>query len=101
MIEKSLMKQHYLKNKNFITTWLWKTLQMQITCMEKEFVKILKRKLDEYHDLYFKGDTLLFLVDVFENVWKMRFKICELYLHKFLSASGLAWQATWKRQKSN
>ena len=41
---------------------------MQITCMEKEFVKILKRKLDEYHDLYFKGDTLLFLVDVFENV---------------------------------
>ena len=30
------------KKKKFIATWTWKKLQMQITCMEKEFVKTLK-----------------------------------------------------------
>ena len=38
----SLMKQHYLKKKNFIATSIWKILQMQITCMRKEFSKTLK-----------------------------------------------------------
>ena len=42
MISKSLMKQHYLKKKDFIATWIWMILQMQITCMWKVFVKKLR-----------------------------------------------------------
>ena len=42
MIGKSLMKQNYLKKKNFIVTYIWKILQMQITYMQKEFVKTFK-----------------------------------------------------------
>ena len=40
---------------------------MQITCMEKEFVKTLKKHLVEYHDFYLKSNMLL-LANVFENV---------------------------------
>ena len=42
MIGERLMKQHYLRKKNFIATGIWKKLQMQIICMEKESVKIFK-----------------------------------------------------------
>ena len=42
MIGKNLEKQHYLKKKNFVVTEICKKLQMQIMCMEKEFVKTLK-----------------------------------------------------------
>ena len=39
---------------------------MQITCMQKEFVKTL---IGEYHDLNLKSDTL-HLPDVFKNFKK-------------------------------
>ena len=59
MIGKRLMKQHYLKKKQFIAT-ISKILQMQITWMQKEFVKTVKIKyLGEYYYLYLKSDTLL------------------------------------------
>ena len=51
------------------------------------------KNLGEYHHLYHKSDTLL-LVDVFENFRKICLDIYELDLTKFLSASGLAWQAS-------
>ena len=50
------------------------------------------KNLYEYHDLYLKSDTLL-LADVFENFRKMCLKIYRLDPAKFLSTSGLAWQA--------
>ena len=53
-------------------------LQMQITCMRKEFAKTLKKKnFDQYHDFYFKKGTLL-LADLFENFRKISLKIYEL-----------------------
>ena len=39
------------------------------------------------------------LADVFENVRNVCIKIYELVPAKFLSAPGLAWQATFKKTK--
>ena len=50
--EKDLMKQHYLKKNTFIVALIWKTLQMLIIAMQKEY------------DLYVQKDTLL-LADIF------------------------------------
>ena len=62
---------------------------MQITRLQKEFVRILEKKLGEYHDLYVRSDTLL-LADVFENFRKMCLKVCKLDPAKLFSAPGLA-----------
>ena len=66
-------------------------MHAEIVCKDFE-----TKNLDEYHDLYFKSDTLL-LVDVFENFRKICLKIYELDLVKYLSAPGLAWQAALKK----
>ena len=57
-----------------------------------------KKNLQEYHDLYVQGDTLLLAV-MFENFRNMCLKIYELDPWKFVLAPGLAWQAALKRQK--
>ena len=54
------------------------------------------KKVGEYHDLYLKSDVLV-LPDVFENFRKVCLKIFQLDSVKFLSASGLAWQAALKK----
>ena len=59
--------------------------------MEKEFVKVLNKKIREYHDLYVQRDKLL-LADVFENFRNMRLKIYKLETARVLTAPGLAWQ---------
>ena len=71
---------------------------MQITCTQKEFVRILKKPLGEYHELYIQGDALL-LADVFENFWNICLKIYELDSARFLTPPVLAWQATFKKSK--
>ena len=53
------------------------------------------KNLGEYHDLYVQRDILL-LGDVFENFRNMCIEIYKLDPAKFLSASGLAWQAALK-----
>ena len=50
------------------------------------------KNLGEYHDLYLKSDTLL-LADGFENFRDLCLGIHELDPVKFISASGLPWQA--------
>ena len=52
----------------------------------------MKKYFVEYHDLYVQSDALL-LADVSENIRNMCLKICELDAAKFLSATGLTWQA--------
>ena len=54
--------------------------------------------MGEYHDLYVQKNTLL-LDDLFENFRNMCFKIDEPNFAKFLSATGLAWQAGLKNTK--
>ena len=54
------------------------------------------RSLDEHRDLYLILYSLL-LADIFHNFRKMCLKIYHLYLVKFASAPGLAWQAALKK----
>ena len=54
------------------------------------------KNLGKYHGLYHESDILL-LVHVFENFRKMCVKIYHLDPVKFLSATGLAWQAVLKK----
>ena len=57
------------------------------------------KDMGENHDLYVLSDTLL-LADVFES---FRDKCIEIYILDpvhFLSASGLAWQACLKKNRS-
>ena len=87
MIGKSLMKQHYLKKKNFYLNMEEITdadyMHGKRVCKDFEI-----KNLGEYRDLYLKSDTLL-LADVFENFRKMGLKIFQLDPAKFLSAPGL------------
>ena len=72
---------------------------MQITHMQREFIKILKIKhLGECHDLYDQNDALL-LAYVFQSFGNMYLNIYELDPAKYLSAPGLAWQAALKKTK--
>ena len=97
MIGKSLMKQHYLKKKNFIATLNKEDITDADYMHAKRVCKDFEIKnLGEYHDLYLKSDTLL-LADVFENFRKMCLKLYHLDPVKFLSAPGLAWQAALKK----
>ena len=52
--------------------------------------------LDDYHDLYVQGYTLL-LADVFEHFRNKCIKIYKLDPAYFLSAPALTWQACLKK----
>ena len=56
--------------------------------------------LSDYYDLYVQSDTLL-VADVFENFRNKCIEIYELHPAHFLSESGLAWQACWKKSGTN
>ena len=71
---------------------------MQVKHTQKEFVWILKKKLEEFHDLYVQSDALL-LVDVFQNSRNMCLEIYELDPARFLTSPGLAWEAALKKTK--
>ena len=56
------------------------------------------KHLGEYHFLYVQSDTLM-LDDAFEYFRNICLKIYELDSARFLTASGLAWQAALKKTK--
>ena len=58
------------------------------------------KNLGEYPVLYVQNDTFL-LADVFENFGDKCIEIYELDPAHFLSAPGLAWQASLKKKKKN
>ena len=63
----------------------------------KRVYKELKLKNQgDHHDLYVKSDTIL-LADVFENFRNKCIEISGLDPTHFLSASGLVWQASFKK----
>ena len=55
--------------------------------------------MGEYHDLYVQSNTLL-LADVFEEFRDKCIKVYELDPAYFLSATGSAWQACLKKNRS-
>ena len=63
----------------------------------KKLWKVFEIKsLGEYHDLYVQCDTIL-LTDVCENFRDKCIKIYGLDTAHFFTASGLAWQASFKK----
>ena len=62
------------------------------------FEYLINKNLGDYYDLYVQNDTLL-LVDVFENFRNTCIKVCEIDPAHFLSAPGLAWQASLKKKQ--
>ena len=68
------------------------------THAQKVFEEFKLKNLGDYHNLSVQSDTLL-LADVFENYRNKCIKIYELDSAHFLSASGLAWQAYFKKTK--
>ena len=54
------------------------------------------KHLGKDHDLYLKSDPLL-LFHVFDNFRKMCLEIYQLNPVKFLSTTGLAWEAALKK----
>ena len=56
------------------------------------------KKLGEYQDLCVQSNASL-LADVFENFRNMCLQIYEVDTAKFISAPGLAWEATLKKIK--
>ena len=74
-IGRNLIKHHYLEQ------WFLQ-LKTQITILHREFLKILKKNSGEYHDLYFKSNTLL-QADTFKNFNKFYLNIYEPDHHNF------------------
>ena len=54
------------------------------------------KNLGDYHDFYVQSDTLL-LAEAFDNFRNKYIEIYELDPSHFLSAPGLAWQASLKK----
>ena len=76
---KRLMKQHYLKKKEFYSNLNLKDITDADYMHAKRVCKDFEIKnLAEHHDFYLKNNVLL-LADVFENFRKMYLKIYELH----------------------
>ena len=98
MIEKNLVKHHYLKKKKNYSNLNTEDITHADYVHTKRVCKDFEIKLGEYHGLYVQRNTL-FLTDVFKNVRNMCLEIHKLDPAKFISAPILAWQAATKKIK--
>ena len=74
---------------------------MQITSMEKEFVKILKLKI-QFNIMISILKAIVAFGYIFENFRKMCLKIINQTIQNFFQlAPGLAWQAALKNTEVN
>ena len=97
MIEKSLVKQHYLKKKkNYRNLTIEDIIEADYNHGKRVCKDFEIKSLGEYHNLYLRSDVLL-LANVFENFCKICLEIYELDPVKFISAPRLAWQAVLKK----
>ena len=79
--------KHYccLKKNNFIVIQVRKILQMQISCIQKDFEI---KNFGEYYDLYLKRDTI-HLADAFKNVLKnISFRSCNISFRSWISMAS-------------
>ena len=63
---------------------------------QKVFEEFKLKNLGNYHDFHVQSDTLL-LTDVFDNFRNKYIEIYDVDPAHFLSAPGLAWQASLKK----
>ena len=63
---------------------------------QKVFEEFKLKNLGNYHDFHVQSDTLL-LTDVFDNFRNMYIEIYDVDPAHFLSAPGLAWQASLEK----
>ena len=64
---------------------------------KRAFKSFNNTNIGDCHDLYMQSDTLL-LADVFENFRNKCIEIYHLDPANFLSAPGLAWQASLRQR---
>ena len=93
---KDLMKKYHLTKNLFTVVQTWKTLQILIIGMQKEYIKNLIIKPQVIIMVCMFRMILLF-ANMFENFRNKCIKVYELDSIHFLSAPGLAWQACSKK----
>ena len=105
IVDKDRMKHHSRTKNNFRAIWQWKTSQMLTTTIVIRTDYATTNRLGRFWIAKFRkvcmqSDTLL-LPDIFKNVLNKRIEIYKLDPKYYLSASGLAWQDVWRKQKQN
>ena len=94
---KNLMKHRYQIKKLFYIELIKECITDENYAHAQKVWKVFEIKtLGEYHDLYVQCNALL-LADVFENFRDKCIEIYKLDPVNFLSAPGLAWQASLKK----
>ena len=93
MIGKNSMKQRYLKKKIYSRLNMEDITDADYAHAKRVCKEFEIKNLGEYHGLHVQSDPLL-LTDIFEYFRNMFINIYELDRAKFLTAPGLAWQAT-------
>ena len=90
--------QYHLKKLFYSKLNLENITDKDYECFKKVWGAFEIKNIGKYHDLFVQCDTFL-LADVFENFRNKCIEIYELDPAHFLSAPGLAWQASLKKTK--
>ena len=97
MVGKNSMKYHYLEKNIFIVTWICKILLIQIMHTQKEFLKILKQKIQKNIMICVLKAIHYCQLMQLRNLEICVLKYTNLILQNFFQLPGLVWQATLKK----